>query len=336
MKRNYFTLKQLIFMAICCDIGIIIKKLISPFANIITDNLHIPGGIGTAVSISFVVIAAVIVNRFGAAMIMSLVQCFVSVSLGGVGSMGAYSPIAYFIPGLVIDVVIFVFHRLRIGRSFKCVVSNALAGVASCITANILVFGLKGYALALYCSIGAISGTISGIFAMYVISRIKKVAPKEVPEEIKNTDKKSFRNKIFLLIGVLLIMSTVITFSVLHNSTRLVKEDGALQIIYMGKETSVSIDELGKEEVEGSIKNGKGESIPIDSMGISLESLLEKYKYDEVTAVADDEYTATIKADECDHAYIIVCDDQSLKLVVFGDENSKRAARNLIRLELHQ
>ena len=41
-------LKTLMFMALCCDLGLLAKKLISPAANVITNFLHIPGGIATA------------------------------------------------------------------------------------------------------------------------------------------------------------------------------------------------------------------------------------------------------------------------------------------------
>ena len=45
---NKDKLRRLIIMALCCDIGLFSKRLIAPAANVITDALHIPGGIGTA------------------------------------------------------------------------------------------------------------------------------------------------------------------------------------------------------------------------------------------------------------------------------------------------
>lgn len=51
-------LRQLIFMALCCDLGLFAKKLILPAANLVTDALHIPGGIGTSFSLLFLVTAA--------------------------------------------------------------------------------------------------------------------------------------------------------------------------------------------------------------------------------------------------------------------------------------
>jgi hypothetical protein len=48
----------MIFMAICCDLGLVAKKVISPVADIVTDSLHIPGGIATSFSLMFLIIAA--------------------------------------------------------------------------------------------------------------------------------------------------------------------------------------------------------------------------------------------------------------------------------------
>ena len=45
---NLNKLLLLIFMALCCDFGLFTKRLIAPAANILTDALHIPGGIGTS------------------------------------------------------------------------------------------------------------------------------------------------------------------------------------------------------------------------------------------------------------------------------------------------
>lgn len=44
MNKKKINLTSLIFMALCCDMGIIAKKLIAPAANEITEYLHIPGG----------------------------------------------------------------------------------------------------------------------------------------------------------------------------------------------------------------------------------------------------------------------------------------------------
>lgn len=43
--KKHMDLRHLLFLVICCDLGLFSKRLISPLANIVTDFLHIPGGI---------------------------------------------------------------------------------------------------------------------------------------------------------------------------------------------------------------------------------------------------------------------------------------------------
>ena len=71
---KYSRLSMLNFMALCCVLGLVVKKIVNPFANILTDALHIPGGIGTSFSIMFLVIAAEIVRMKHSGMMMGAVQ----------------------------------------------------------------------------------------------------------------------------------------------------------------------------------------------------------------------------------------------------------------------
>ena len=101
MKR--YDLRTLIFLALCCDLGLFSKRLISPAANLVTDALHIPGGVGTSFSLMFLVIAVVVIRKRGCAVVMGAVQSVIALSLGMVGSMGALSAIGYIVPGVMID-----------------------------------------------------------------------------------------------------------------------------------------------------------------------------------------------------------------------------------------
>ena len=69
-RLEHNRLRRLIFFALCCDLGLVSKRLIAPIANVITDSLHIPGGIGTSFSLMFLVLAAALLPRFGCATLM--------------------------------------------------------------------------------------------------------------------------------------------------------------------------------------------------------------------------------------------------------------------------
>ena len=132
--RSY-RLRTIVFLALCCDLGLFSKRLIAPAANVITDALHIPGGIGTSFSLMFLVVAAMLVPRFGCATIMGIIQSVIALSLGMVGSMGALSPIGYIVPGLVIDLLVWLLRRLPLSRTEQAMVINAAAGVSASLAA---------------------------------------------------------------------------------------------------------------------------------------------------------------------------------------------------------
>lgn len=116
-------------------------------------------------------------------------------------------------------------------------------------------------------------------------------------------------------------------FAVVHLTTRTPDVEGA--VLVNGAEVKLST--LDYEHVSGSIKNGKGEVRKIDADGVKLASVLDG-DYESARITASDEYSATVSADEMENAYLIL-DDGTLRLIVFGDENSKRDVKNVTRID---
>ena len=158
-------MRKWIFYALCCDLGMICKKLISPAANVITELLRIPGGIGTSFSLLFLVVAAMIFPMFGAATLMGVVQSLLAFAMGSVGSMGALSPVAYIVPGFAIDVVLFVSRKVKLDSAWTALLSNMAGSAAACLIANVLVFRLHGIVLLFYLSVALTSGAVCGLLA---------------------------------------------------------------------------------------------------------------------------------------------------------------------------
>lgn len=172
---NHNRLRDLIFLALCCDLGLFSKRLISPFANIITDMLRIPGGIGTSFSLMFLVVAAALLRFRGCAALMGLVQSLVALSLGMVGSMGALSPIGYIVPGIVIDLVFMLLRRMRADLLTQMTIANMLGTAAASMTANMIVFHLRGVPLALYLVVALVSGGVCGPLGFMLAKRLRPV-----------------------------------------------------------------------------------------------------------------------------------------------------------------
>lgn len=170
MKK--LSLTQLIFMALCCDLGLFSKKLVAPVANIITEFLHIPGGISTSFSIMFIVVGAALCDETGCATLMCVVQSGLALALGKSGSMGLLAPIGYIMPGIVIDISFFVLNKLHVSREEKMAITNGLAGMTAAITANLIVFRLSGPPLWLYLSVALFCGGICGLLASSLVKRL--------------------------------------------------------------------------------------------------------------------------------------------------------------------
>ena len=176
-------LSSLNFMALCCVLGLFTKKLINPVANVITDSLHIPGGISAGFSIMFLVMAAEIVrggSRSAAnpwrhcGALMGAVQGLLALCLGRIGSMGLLAPLGFFMPGVAIDVVYGLSGRFGLNRTERMVFANALAAVMASVTANVIVFRLWGPVLFLYLCVSAVSGTVYGFLGAVVAGRLPK------------------------------------------------------------------------------------------------------------------------------------------------------------------
>lgn len=174
MKR--FNLRALIFMALCCDLGLISKKLISPAANVITEALHIPGGVATSFSLLFLVIAASLVSIPGCATLMGTVQSVLALAFGMTGSMGILSPIGYILPGIVIDLVFFISRKMPAPEIKNYIMIASIVGsAAAALVANVIVFRLWGLVLAVYLLVSATSGVISGLLAILLNERLSPI-----------------------------------------------------------------------------------------------------------------------------------------------------------------
>lgn len=168
-------LRQLIFMALCCDLGLFAKKLILPVANLVTDALHIPGGVGTSFSLLFLVTAAFLLPGQWRAAVMGAVQSLMAVCFGMVGSMGALAPIGYIVPGVVIDLAKQTWTRGWLGSEESILLASVLASVSAALSANCIVFHLRGPALWLYAAVAATSGSVCGLLAAALTERLSPI-----------------------------------------------------------------------------------------------------------------------------------------------------------------
>ncbi|WP_036610729.1 hypothetical protein [Oribacterium sp. P6A1] len=161
---------ECIFMILCCVAGVLAKKAINPAANMMTDFLHIPGGISTALSLMFLVMGAGLTNGRWNAGIMGLVQGISALLMGSVGSMGVLIPVAYFIPGVVIDLMMLLPLKTPSGMRVKAFLANLASSLSAALFADVMVFHLPLNVLTVYILVAALSGAVCGYAAGEVIN----------------------------------------------------------------------------------------------------------------------------------------------------------------------
>lgn len=164
-------IRDLLLMAVCCVLGVLVKHMVNPAANAITDAMHIPGGISTAFSLMFMVFAQGVTQRKWGASMMGAMQGITALSIGMVGSMGILMPLAYLVPGIVIDLVMLFPGQTDLGSGIKVFLAGVLGSVSAALFADLVVFRLPSIILVVYLGVAAISGALCG---MILIPAVRK------------------------------------------------------------------------------------------------------------------------------------------------------------------
>ena len=134
-----FTTRDLIIIAGLAGIGLAIKPLVSPLSKMITSPLMIPGGSFTGgLYMLWMVLAVLIVDKFGTGIVYGLLQALVIMVIGIRGNQGLLSLVSYTFPGLLVDLVYLAIpHPERIwGQMLLC----AFANMAGALIVAIFVF----------------------------------------------------------------------------------------------------------------------------------------------------------------------------------------------------
>ncbi len=168
-------LRKMIFWSLCCGLGLFSKRLVAPIANAITGALRIPGGIGTAFSLMFLAVAGSLAPSRWCCTKMAVVQSMLALAIGMVGSMGVLSPLGYLLPGLLMDGIFALTRRLPLSAADRLVLTNAVGSLAAAMTANTIVFHLRGVILLVYFCVATLSGALFGLLGGTLADKLRPV-----------------------------------------------------------------------------------------------------------------------------------------------------------------
>jgi len=145
---------------------------------------------------------------------------------------------------------------------------------------------------------------------------------------------KKHRVKILIIV---LVLFTILA-AALHLNTRKAVPEGTIQLTAGEKEIKMDISKFAFEQVNGIRVNGRGEEIPVNGPGIAVKDVLalaEITDYEVVKVISGDSYSAEISADEVKDrtkAFLLYDEENELRLVVFGDANSKRSVSDVVQI----
>ena len=138
-----------------------------------------------------------------------------------------------------------------------------------------------------------------------------------------------------IIIGILVVLTAVL--AVVHLTTRQQEQEGALQVVCGGKTVAIAIEDLKPvAQVDGTVTNNAGEEKKISGPGILVSDVLKLAGVEggAVKVASADEYVVTLTAAEVAEegkAWLMIEED-SLRLIVFGDQGAKRNVKNVVRL----
>ena len=141
-------------------------------------------------------------------------------------------------------------------------------------------------------------------------------------------------------IAVIVLVLVTAVVAIFYLTTRPTTSEGALRIEKGGQVIELPLERLAFASVHGTTVNGKGEERTIDAQGVLLSEVLREAgisEFTEVTVTADDAYNAVVTAEEIaepDRVYLVQQDEGGLRLIVFGDSNSKRSVSDVASLSV--
>ena len=141
-----------------------------------------------------------------------------------------------------------------------------------------------------------------------------------------------------IAIIVLILITAVV--AVIYLTTRPATQEGILRIENGGQVIELPLERLTFASVHGTVVNGKGEERTIDAQGVLLSEVLREAgisEFAQVAVTADDAYSAAVTAEEIhesDRVYLIQQEEGGLRLIVFGDGNSKRSVSDVVSLSV--
>lgn len=173
-----YTARDLVFIAILAALGIAIKPLVVPVIRVVAIPLGLPGGslIG-GIYMMWLILGHAFTGKPWAATLVGVVQAGLAWVTGVPGPQGPWMLLIYMAPGVAADLVLRLGPaggpRLPLGLAM---LAGAAANAAGVVLMCYMVYRIPLPVLVLSMGVGAISGSIGGVFACAIYRRSAAIA----------------------------------------------------------------------------------------------------------------------------------------------------------------
>lgn len=177
VRFRLFTTLDLVIITMSAALGIAIKPIVAPLAQIITGPLFIPGGVvaGGFYMLWLVLGYGLTGNKPGTALLIGLIQGFI-VILQPFANHGAFSLLSYSAPGIAVELVYLLLRGpVSPARAFVGGIAANLTGSFLVVTVvmKVAVWRLPLAPFALTVLAAALAGGLGGVLAYGLLGKLR-------------------------------------------------------------------------------------------------------------------------------------------------------------------
>jgi energy-coupling factor transport system substrate-specific component len=169
LKR--FSARDLILITSIAALGIAVKPIINPLPDV-SSHWESRRFAGWGINMLWLVLALCIVRKKWTGTIFGMLQAVLVLLIGMAGKMGAFSLVAYTIPGIVADLVFF--SGLKPEKLFTHLLLCAMANLAGSVVTALFFFHHPLPVLALNSGLAIISGLSGGALSFGIYQALQK------------------------------------------------------------------------------------------------------------------------------------------------------------------
>lgn len=173
-KTRLFSMKDLTLIAVMAALGIAVKPIIVPLAHLVSTPLLIPGGaLAGGLYMMWMVVAMGLTGKRMTATLVGLIQALLAMFTGVTGSHGALSLLSYTLPGLMMDLALFILRK-KVDSLPTAFIAGLVANVTGTAVVNLIFFSLPIVPLLLSLSVSAFSGALGGVLSWQLLKALRR------------------------------------------------------------------------------------------------------------------------------------------------------------------